>query len=416
MIRKFFLLLALFFASSLASGCAVAPILPFVGAAVQGYSVWKGGEATKYFAYDLDTTYKAVKQTAEDMKLEMTTPAPPEKGYALETKGQTPMQIAVEPTEKNVTKVAIRISMISGDKQFVEFFYKTVEDNLKKQQTPVAAAPPVPVPGRKIYHGLCFGSYGNPVPAAGAPAQEEQLRDMIRRVAPYTDWLRTYSVTGGFDRIPEMARQSNPSIKIAAGAWLDEQNTKAAPADNEEIKGLVSLAKAGKINIAIVGNEATQKGVAPDTLISYITYVKEQLKGLPAQVTSGLSWKEANDVRIVSACDVVFVHIYPCFAPVSVDMAAGSIKSSYIQLKSLYKDKEIIIGETGWPSEGGVYGTAVFDLASAVRYHNEMRSWAAAEGVKYFYFEAFDKPWKGSREARFGIWDLNLNPKAGMIQ
>lgn len=419
MIRKLFVCAALFIASCLSSGCAVAPLLPVVGAAYQGYSVWKGGEVTNYYAYDLETTFTAVKQTIAQIKLETSAPAQPEKGYAVETKGNNPMQITVTPSEKNLTKVSIRFSVISGDKQFAEFFFKNVENNLTKKTTPdtVPVAALTPIPANKIYHGLCFGSYDNPGQAAGSPAQEEKLRDLVRRAAPYTEWLRIYSVTGGFDKIPDMARQFNPSIKIAAGAWLNEQNTRTAPADNEEIKNLISLAKAGKISIAIVGSEATtQNGVSPDTLINYIAYVKDQLKGLPVQVTSGLSWKEANDVRIVNACDVVFVHIYPCLVPVSVDAAVDNIKSAYGQLKNLYKGKDIIIGETGWPSEGGVYGPAVYDLASAVKYHTEMRKWAGAEGVRYFYFEAFDKPWKGSREAKFGIWDGNLNPKAGMIQ
>ncbi len=416
MIRKLFIFATLFIASCLTAGCVAA--LPIVGAAYQGYSIWKGGEVTNYYAYDLDTTFNAVKQTIAQIKLDTSAPAQPEKGYAVETKGNNPMLITVTPAEKNLTKVSIRFSVISGDKQFAEFFYKNVENNLTKKTTPdivpVAAVPPIAA--KKIYHGLCFGSYDNPAQAAGSPAQNEQLKTLLGRVAPYTEWLRTYSVTGGFEKVPEIARQYNPAIKIAAGAWLNEQTSKAAPLDNEEVKNLVSLAKAGKIDIAIVGNEATQNGVGADTLINYIAYVKDQLKGLPVKVTSGLSWKEANDVRIVNACDVVLVHIYPCLVPVSVDAAVDNIKSSYVQLKNLYKGKDIIIGETGWPSEGGVYGPAVYDLASAVKYHTEMRKWAGAEGVRYFYFEAFDKPWKGSREAKFGIWDGNLNPKAGMIQ
>jgi len=419
MIRKVLCIVALMIAISFFSGCAVAPLIPLIGGAYQGYTVWKGSEATKYFSHDLETTYQAVKQSAKQMKLGISTLSPPGKGYALETAGENHLQIDVVPVEKNVTKVMIRVSLL-GDKQFTEFFYKTVEDNLAKKALPVKDKTPIAtermVPANKIFHGLCFGSYIMSGPMNGDAISEEQLRELVKKVAPYTQWLRIYSVANNFSKIPEMARQHNPALKVAAGIWLTGHNTRTAPPGNEEIQKLVSLAKAGKIDIAIVGNEATQNGVSPGTLIDYITYVKNQLRGLPVQVTSGLSWKEANDARIVNACDVVFVHIYPCFVPVAVDMAVGSMNSSYTQLKNLYKGKEIIIGETGWPSEGGSYGPAIYDLASAVKYQREIRKWAIAEGVKYFYFEAFDKPWEGSKEAKFGVWDASLTPKAGMLQ
>lgn len=422
-------MVTLMVAPFLVSGCAAVQLLSLGIATYQGYTVWKGREATKYFPHDLEATYQAVKQSAEKMKLETSNPPPLGKGYAMETKGENSMQINVLPVEKNVTKVTIRISLF-GDKQFAEYFYLTVEDNLAKQALPVKDKTPIAtevnVPANKIFYGLCFGSYitsgqinGDAISEEqinGDAISEEQLRELVKKVAPYTQWLRTYSVANYLNKIPEMARQYNSSIKVAAGTWLTERNTRNAPSGDEEIQKLVDLAKAGKIDIAVVGNEATQNGVSPGILISYITYVKDRLKGLPVQVTSGLSLKEAHDELIVNACDVVFVNIYPCFMPVSVDMAVDSLNAAYMELKNLYKGKEIIIGETGWPSEGGSYGPAIYDLPSAVKYEQEIRKWAIANGVKYFYFEAFDVPWEGSKEAKFGVWDSNLTPKAGMLQ
>ena len=45
-------------------------------------------------------------------------------------------------------------------------------------------------------------------------------------------------------------------------------------------------------------------------------------------------------------------------------------------------------------------------------------SWAEAEKVSYFYFEAFDESWKvtyeGSQGAHWGVWDKDGNLKPGM--
>jgi hypothetical protein len=52
--------------------------------------------------------------------------------YTLETKGSVPMRIAVTPYEKGLTKVVVKISLF-GDKDYVELFYKLVDDHLAKR-------------------------------------------------------------------------------------------------------------------------------------------------------------------------------------------------------------------------------------------------------------------------------------------
>ena len=122
--------------SALLSGCAALPFLsflPMMGSAYEGYVVWKSGEATKYYAFDLDTTYRAVIYASDQLKLEATLiKSSPEEGYFLETKGNVPMHIDILPLEKSVTTVVISIPAF-GDKHYVELFYRLVDDNLPKK-------------------------------------------------------------------------------------------------------------------------------------------------------------------------------------------------------------------------------------------------------------------------------------------
>lgn len=121
------------FITSLLSGCAavaVLPFLPVMGTAYTGYVVWNSGEATKYYAFDLDTTYRAVISASEYLKKEATVmKSAPKEGYSLKIKGNVPMRIDILPYEKSITKVIINISTF-GDKHYVELFYKLVDDNL----------------------------------------------------------------------------------------------------------------------------------------------------------------------------------------------------------------------------------------------------------------------------------------------
>ncbi|MEN6332579.1 MAG: DUF3568 family protein [Smithella sp.] len=128
--------LALFLVASLLSGCAIIPLIPFLptmGSAYEGYVFWKSGKATKYYAFDLETTYKAVMQASDQLKIEATlTNSVPKKKYSLETKGNIPMHIDIIRLKKSVTTVITSIPTF-GDKHYVELFYKLVDDNLPKK-------------------------------------------------------------------------------------------------------------------------------------------------------------------------------------------------------------------------------------------------------------------------------------------
>jgi len=107
--------------------------LPMTGSAYEGYVIWKSGEAIKYYAFDVDTTYQAVMRTCDQLKLEVTLIKPvPKERYSLEAKGNVPMHIDILPVEKGITTVVIRISTF-GDKHYVELFYNLVDDNLPKK-------------------------------------------------------------------------------------------------------------------------------------------------------------------------------------------------------------------------------------------------------------------------------------------
>jgi len=134
MIKRIILIVSLFLAASIISGCAAAPILPVLGASYQGYTVWKGRESTRYYASNLETTYEAVTQSCEQLKLDTVIQNPASKNeHFLETKGNHPMRINVLFVEINLTKIVITIDLF-GDKQYVELFYKTVDNNIPKKE------------------------------------------------------------------------------------------------------------------------------------------------------------------------------------------------------------------------------------------------------------------------------------------
>jgi hypothetical protein len=133
MITRIILIVFLYLATTLLSGCTPLQMIPIVGASYEGYSFWKSTESTRYYAYDLDRTFEAVKRSCERLKLgAWTQNLGPRKGYSLETKGDHPMEIDVLQIEREFTSVVIRIGLFE-DKQYVEFFFRIVDETIQKK-------------------------------------------------------------------------------------------------------------------------------------------------------------------------------------------------------------------------------------------------------------------------------------------
>lgn len=279
--------------------------------------------------------------------------------------------------------------------------------------------------------GMCFGPY-----LTGAPPDQRSVSQLTTLIAPlvnYTKGIRTYSMTSGLDQIPVIAK--GYGLKVVACAWLDGTNTSngtISAADIPEIQNLVTQANAHNVDIALVGSETTNNGLTLANLQSYISQTKTLLSGAttssgsPVQVASGLMFSEASDATTVSLCDVLFVHVYPCYANQGIDGSSptaisGNLDWAYNYFKGLYPDvasgqKQFIIGETGWATAGSdpACPISIFNTQNAATYLSTVISWASTNNVEYYYFEAYDEPWKsvnGDWEGNFGLWDSTMTIK-----
>ena len=104
----------------------------------------------------------------------------------------------------------------------------------------------------------------------------------------------------------------------------------------------------------------------------------------------------------------ILANIYPYWEGVSIDQAAGQLQSEYSALTAANPGKEIIIGETGWPTAGNTISQAIPSEANARKYFTDVIAWARTSSVKIYWFEAFDEKWKATpdypQEANWGIF------------
>ncbi|MFH1149213.1 MAG: glycosyl hydrolase family 17 protein [Actinomycetota bacterium] len=259
--------------------------------------------------------------------------------------------------------------------------------------------------------GLCFSPFleqGAIGPGEVTPEQVATLLDVIK---PYTRGVRTFSSTGIG---PEMVAAAKArGLYVAAGCDLSTD-----PAYNEaEVSGLVELARGGGIDLAVVGEEALYFNMmSEEQLIGYIKRVRET--GVP--VTTSDTWGVLiGHPRVIAECDVVMANMFPYWELQSIGKSMDYLDSCYLKTKKASGAKKVLV-ETGWPSEGETKGKAVASPANAASFLSRFLEWADSKDVDYYYFEAFDEPWKGTREgavgAHWGIWNDLMQLKPGMAE
>lgn len=253
-------------------------------------------------------------------------------------------------------------------------------------------------------HGLCYSAYEDGQ-KPGSILTEAQIRRRMAIIAPYTKWVRSFSCIEGNELIPVIAREFG--LKTLVGAWLGTDKA----LNEEELAGLIKLAKEGYVDIAAVGNEVLYRhDLTEDELLEYMARVKEALPGIPMGYVDAY-YEFSIKPRVTEACDVILANCYPYWEGSHLDYSFIHIKQMYYQALHAGKGKKVIITETGWPSQGTGLDDAQPSWENALRYFLNVQTWAAQEGIELFYFASFDESWKvgpeGDVGAYWGLWDKN---------
>ena len=244
----------------------------------------------------------------------------------------------------------------------------------------------------KIY-GIDFGPFKDGQdPNIGSVVSEEQFKERLSILSPYVNWIRTYgSADGGLANAGKIAHGFN--IKIAQGCWLSKDKT----ANNIEIENLVNAAKAGDVDIAIVGSETLYRGdLDENELVEYINKVKKELPSNVLVTTSDVNEQWLKHPKVIEAVDVILVNYYPIYQGIVIADCISALDTMHKALLSSVQGKEIIVSETGFASEGSRRINAVPSPENAAKYFADFIEWSNNNNVKYFYFEAFDEAWKNS--------------------
>ncbi|MEQ1740760.1 MAG: exo-beta-1,3-glucanase [Methyloglobulus sp.] len=236
----------------------------------------------------------------------------------------------------------------------------------------------------------------------------EQIDEDLKLLADKTHTIRTYSSSKGMKVIPELARKHG--LKIIQGAWVGFVKKDI----RTEIEELVYAANTypDVIKRVIVGNEVLLRGErTPEELVEYIREVKSRVKQPVSYADVWSMYMQHPD--LIKEVDFITIHILPYWEdePIPVEKAPAHIERIYKQVQkeaeTISPGKPILIGESGWPSEGRQRGWAIPSVVNEAAFTRGLLKVAADNQFDVNIVEAFNQSWKSELEGVVGAnWGL----------
>jgi exo-beta-1,3-glucanase (GH17 family)/cellulose synthase/poly-beta-1,6-N-acetylglucosamine synthase-like glycosyltransferase len=271
--------------------------------------------------------------------------------------------------------------------------------------------PDIEPPWPSLVDGFSF----SPMRGEQSPERREypdisQIDEDLALLAGDVHAVRTYTVDGTMAEVPRLAAAHG--LNVTLGAWL----SKSAERNAAEIKRLIEVYHENHRDVVrvVVGNESILR--EEQTVAQMIGHLKRVRQSVWAPVGTAEPWHLwLKHPELVEHVDFIAVHLLPYWEGIPVDEAVDYVFDRYRELEQAYPDKEIVISEVGWPSNGRTRQGAVASHANQARFLRRFLAAAEREQITYYLMEAFDQPWKrrieGDVGSHWGVYDAEREPK-----
>jgi len=143
----------------------------------------------------------------------------------------------------------------------------------------------------------------------------------------------------------------------------------------------------------LVGNETLYFDVvSPKYIYLYLQYAHSKTNKPISTGEIISTWNEER--KLAELSDFIAVHIFPYWNNIPIEKSILYLEGDYNFIESLFPDKEILVAETGWPSNGVDQGPATANLLSHATYIRTVSKYLEGRKIRYNIIEAFDQPWK----------------------
>ena len=234
----------------------------------------------------------------------------------------------------------------------------------------------------------------------------EQIREDLVHVAGISRCIRTYSVDNGLDQVPAIAAQVG--LKVLLGIWIGNNRVKNAKLVDTAVR--LSHEYPETVSALVVGNEVLLHGdMTPADLRELLLSVKSRVNVPVTYADTWEYWLRYRDIQ--DAVDFVTIHVLPYWdnIPIRAEDAAADVAAIHKRVAAVFPGKEVLIGETGWPSMGRMREGALPSRINQARVISEILDVAKRDNFRVNLIEAFDASWKRYWEGTVGgYWGLFL--------
>lgn len=291
----------------------------------------------------------------------------------------------------------------------------------------------------KVFPGVDYTPLNTQYPDClhNPPSQNNITRD-IAVLSQLTNTIRLYGTDCNQTEMAIHALKKlkmDDTVQIWMGVWQDN-NATTNKRQLDQMWTILDTYGAKPFKGIIVANEILFREQMTEwelgQLLSEVrTNLTKKDMSLPVATSDlGDKWTAS----LAQQSDYVMANIHPFFGGINANAAAQWTEDFWQNNNGPYfkKDKSRnVISETGWPSQGGTNcGTDTVtvcpkaSVAGIEEMNRFMADWvcsALSNGTEYFWFEAFDEPWKISFneknknwEDHWGLMDVNRKLKNGV--
>ncbi len=270
----------------------------------------------------------------------------------------------------------------------------------------------------------------------------EQVKEDLLILSRHWEYLRLYDSGKHSEIVLEVIQKEKLEFKVLLGAFIAaEMNNFGCPwgaiypekelirnrkKNLQEIDNLVKLANQYPdiIFSLSAGNEATvdwtDHFVSVENVIEYVKRIKNGA-GQPVTFCENyVPWRKKLE-ELVEELDFISIHTYPVWEYKHIHEALEYTKQNFFGVADKYPHKPVMITEAGWATQSSGRGIDPKNASEEYQeiYFNGLIDWSKKEGIMTFVFEAFDEPWKGSKEKlepekHWGLFYENRKPKKVM--
>eukprot|EP01119_Soliformovum_irregulare_P000348 TRINITY_DN10240_c0_g1_i1.p1 TRINITY_DN10240_c0_g1~~TRINITY_DN10240_c0_g1_i1.p1 ORF type:complete len:415 (+),score=48.05 TRINITY_DN10240_c0_g1_i1:136-1245(+) len=256
------------------------------------------------------------------------------------------------------------------------------------------------------------------------------MEEDVRLMKNYTNLIRFYGIT----RCGQGLVMGKIAAELGMQLFIGVENGPDYPADNDwygwEKITLVRMYEAFGLDNVVGYAVGCESILRQDQTIPYIIEkindFRSVVRGLGYDTpvgTADIPGSFLTQPDVIAASDIVVLNIFAFWGGVAMSGQLNDTIATDNFFKSLYYVRDRlapynvswIIGETGWPTDGGTVGGAVASVENQAVAMIQVNCRAWDEGIPLVWFQAFDQPSKDEGVEQFwGVWTDNRTAKASL--